>query len=72
MALNLLETIYRNASTRGSQETLSSRYSTVHLRGKPVQSFIKITITIKTDLQDCRVGFECYKCAVDFVLKLPN
>ena len=32
----------------------------------------KIKITIKTDLQDCRVGIGCFKCVVDFLLKLPN
>ena len=29
-------------------------------------------MTIKTGLQDYRVGIECSKCAVDFFFKLPN
>ena len=29
-------------------------------------------MTTKTDLQDCRVGIECFKFAVNFLLKLPN
>ena len=35
-------------------------------------SLFLISITLKTDLQDCQVGIECFKCVVDFLLKLPN
>ena len=30
-----------------------------------------VVVTIKTDLQDCRVGIRCFKCAVDFLLNCP-
>ena len=34
-----------------------------------LQSFVKIKITTKTGLEDCRVGIKCFKCAVGFLLK---
>ena len=45
----------------------------VHGTSNPaiLQSFVKSKITLKTGLQDCRVGIECFKCAVDFLLELP-